>query len=53
MLHECTMIAAAIPDETAGIHLCHYPLTCASIPLSKYVLPLPPGWFMLRTFDHV
>ena len=23
MLHECTMIAAAIPDETASIHLCH------------------------------
>ena len=40
------MIAAAIPDETAA-------LTCASIPLSRYVLLLPPGGFMFKTFGHV
>ena len=30
---------AAIHDDAAAIHLCHKPLLCASIPLSKYVLP--------------
>ena len=35
------MIAAAIPDETAA-------LTCASIPLSRCVLPLPSAGFMFK-----
>ena len=47
---------AAIPDEAAAIHLCPIPLTCASIPLSRYVFPHPPGAFMLKflnLFSHL
>ena len=33
---------AATPDDAAAIHLCPVHLTCASIPLSRYVLLHPP-----------
>ena len=42
---------AAIQDDAAAIHLCPIPLTCASIPLRRYVLPHPPGSFILKILE--
>ena len=42
---------AAIPDDSAAIHLYLIPLMCASFPLRRYVLPHPPGAFMLKILE--